>query len=50
MEIRVNNVISLELLREDHAQELFELTDLNREHLREWLPWLDFTKSASDTK
>jgi len=50
MEIRVNNDISLELLREDHAQELFELTDLNREHLREWLPWLDFTKSASDTK
>lgn len=49
MEIQVTNDISLELLREDHAQELFELIDLNRQHLRAWLPWLDFTKSVSDT-
>ena len=50
MNIRIDDNISLELLREDHAQELFELTDLNREYLREWLPWLDFTKSVSGTK
>ncbi len=49
MDIRVDNEISLELLREDHAQELFELTDSNREYLRKWLPWLDFTNSVSDT-
>jgi ribosomal-protein-serine acetyltransferase len=30
--------------------ELFELTDRNREFLRQWLPWLDTVTSASDTK
>lgn len=50
MKIRVTNEISLELLCDDHAQALFELTDLNREYLREWLPWLDVTKSVEDTK
>ena len=50
MKIQVNDRISMELLREDHAQELFALTDSNRKHLREWLPWLDFTNSITDTK
>jgi hypothetical protein len=29
------------LLEERHAQRLTDLTDRNREHLREWLPWVD---------
>jgi ribosomal-protein-serine acetyltransferase len=32
------------------ADELFALTDRNRAFLREWLPWLDFTKTADDTR
>jgi ribosomal-protein-serine acetyltransferase len=27
------------LLEERHAQELTDLTDRNREHLRKWFPW-----------
>lgn len=32
------------------AEELFALTDRNRAFLREWLPWLDHTKTADDTR
>lgn len=31
------------------AEELFALTDRNREFLREWLPWLDETKTTEDS-
>src|SRR5271166_3262004 len=39
----------LRLLREEDAEELFLRNDQNRDHLRQWMPWLDETKSASDT-
>ena len=39
----------LRLLREEDAGELFLRNDQNRDHLRQWMPWLDETKSASDT-
>ena len=42
--------ISIEQLAIDHAQELYDLTEANREYLREWLPWLDAIQSSSDTK
>ncbi|MGJ8656754.1 MAG: GNAT family N-acetyltransferase [Akkermansiaceae bacterium] len=32
------------------AQELFTLTTQNRQFLRQWLPWLDETKTLDDTK
>src|ERR1700688_1749426 len=41
--------LTLRLLREEDAQELFLRNDQNRDHLRQWMPWLDETKSASDT-
>ena len=31
------------------AAELFALIDNNRARLREWLPWLDFNKTAEDS-
>jgi ribosomal-protein-serine acetyltransferase len=37
-----------ELALED-ADELFALVDANREHLRQWLPWLDRNTSAEDS-
>ena len=40
----------LRLLEERHAQELFELTDRSREHLRPWTPWLDSVKTAEDSR
>jgi len=39
----------LRLLKEEDAEELFLRNDQNRGHLRQWMPWLDETKSASDT-
>jgi hypothetical protein len=41
--------LTLRLLREEDAQELFMRNDQNRDHLRQWMPWLDETKSATDT-
>ena len=42
--------ITLEKLNLNHTQELYELTELNREYLKQWLPWLDQIKSSSDTR
>jgi ribosomal-protein-serine acetyltransferase len=39
----------LRLLKESDAEELFLRNDQNRGHLRQWMPWLDETKNASDT-
>ncbi len=33
-----------------HAEELFAVTNANREHLRLWLPWVDHTKSVDDSR
>jgi len=49
MNIRIDNQLTMELLHEEHARELFTLTDINREYLRNWLPWLDLTNSIEDT-
>jgi ribosomal-protein-serine acetyltransferase len=41
--------LKLRLLGEEDAEELFLRNDQNRGHLRQWMPWLDETKSPSDT-
>jgi ribosomal-protein-serine acetyltransferase len=46
--LKVTDEIELKLVEEQHAQEIFNLTDANRRHLREWLPWLDQTRSVTD--
>jgi len=46
---RLDRRAELRMLEPRHADELFALTDRNRERLREWLPWVDGTKSADDT-
>jgi len=38
----------LEFLRPTHVEELFELVDSNRDHLRPWLPWVDQTRGPSE--
>jgi ribosomal-protein-serine acetyltransferase len=48
--LRVDDEVSLELAEMHHAQELYDLTDRNREHLRPWMPWEPMTKSVEDTK
>ncbi|MFQ5602683.1 MAG: GNAT family N-acetyltransferase [bacterium] len=46
---KINSDINLRILETRHAEQLFSLTDCNRAYLREWLPWLDSTKSVEDT-
>ncbi|MEX1215547.1 GNAT family N-acetyltransferase, partial [Saccharospirillum sp.] len=46
----ISEAIELQLLSKDHIDDLFGLVDANREHLREWLPWVDSNRSSVDTK
>ena len=39
----------MRLLEPHHASALFALTDKNREYLRKWLPWIDYTQSEDDS-
>jgi ribosomal-protein-serine acetyltransferase len=48
--IRVDDEVFLRLNEERHADEIFRLSDENREHLRPWMHWIDATKSADDTR
>lgn len=45
--LRVDNEIKLELFQPQHAHELFRLVDMNRHHLRTWLPWIDDATSPA---
>jgi ribosomal-protein-serine acetyltransferase len=47
---RIDDSTKLSLVEERHANELFALTDRNRAHLRQWLPWLDSVTTVSDTR
>jgi ribosomal-protein-serine acetyltransferase len=40
----------LRLLEERHGEQLADLTDRNREHLRAWLPWVDADRTVEDSK
>jgi ribosomal-protein-serine acetyltransferase len=39
--LKVDNEIELQLFQQQHALRLFQLVEENRDHLREWLPWVD---------
>lgn len=46
---RLDDDTELRLLEREQADELFALVDDNREYLRQWLPWVDDTKSVEDS-
>lgn len=46
----LDDEVKLSLSIPQYAEELFELTDKNRDFLKEWLPWLDTVTKPSDTK
>ena len=48
--ITIDGDLSLQLLEERHAEELFALVDRNRSYLREWLPWLDENTSVEASR
>jgi ribosomal-protein-serine acetyltransferase len=45
---KVDEEIVIELFQQHHKEELFELVDANRNHLRKWLLWVDKRKSPED--
>ena len=45
MQLLVENTIKLELLKAEHCLPLYALISDNREHLREWLSWVDQMKN-----
>ncbi|MBD8026210.1 GNAT family N-acetyltransferase [Ureibacillus sp. Re31] len=47
---KLNDELEIRLLEIRHAEELYHLTNQSRTYLREWLPWVDFTKDVDDSK
>ena len=47
---KVDDEISLKLVEVKDAERIFQLTEESREHLREWLPWLDYNTKLEDTQ
>ena len=43
------SAIEIRLLEEQHTDELFRLIEANRASLRQWLPWLDWSRTPADT-
>jgi len=48
--IKINNDLSLVIPSLACAPEIFDLIDKDRDHLRAWLPWVDSTVTAEDTR
>ncbi|MCA9040658.1 MAG: GNAT family N-acetyltransferase [Planctomycetaceae bacterium] len=46
----VNDQIQLHLTHPHQTEELFALTDRNREFLKQWLPWLDKVQGPEDSR
>ncbi|GAF11518.1 ribosomal-protein-L7p-serine acetyltransferase [Bacillus sp. JCM 19046] len=45
---KVNDQIELELMQHHHKGELYDLIDSNRQHLRQWMLWVDKRNAVSD--
>lgn len=45
----IDDELELRLINIQDSDEFFSLIDTNRGYLREWLPWVDSTKSPEDT-
>lgn len=46
---KIDKEVSLRMLKEDDAEEFYNLTIGSKEHLREWLGWLDNIRGVKDT-
>jgi len=50
MILTVNSDIKLKLLELSDANDIFRTIDSQREYMRKWLPFVDFTKEVTDTR
>ncbi|MBP1157401.1 MULTISPECIES: GNAT family protein [unclassified Paenibacillus] len=46
----VDHEVQLKLLEPGDAEVMFRLTNANRSYLREWMAWIDSTKSSQDSR
>ena len=46
----IDDDLSVRLLEERHAPELYALIDANREHLSRWFPWVERTTEVAHTR
>ncbi|CDQ20494.1 ribosomal-protein-serine acetyltransferase [Halobacillus karajensis] len=49
-EYKIDEELSLKMIDHQDAEELFDLSDRSRDHIRTWLPWINFTKEVEDTR
>lgn len=48
--LRIDDDVSLRLLEERHAEDLFAVIDANRDHLSRWFDWIDRTTAVEHTR
>jgi len=48
--IRIDDDTDLRIYEERHAQEVAELVNQNRAYLRQWLPWVDNSRTVEDSR
>ena len=48
--IRIDEETELRIYEERHAREVAELVDQNRAYLRQWLPWIDNSRTIEDSR
>ena len=46
----VDNEIQLKLITQQDAEEIFAFVDRSRDYLRQWLGWVDHTKTVEDSR
>jgi ribosomal-protein-serine acetyltransferase len=49
-DIVIDSTLELRVRQTEDAAAIFVLIDKNRNYLKEWLPWVDSTKSVKDTE
>jgi ribosomal-protein-serine acetyltransferase len=47
---KITSEVEIRLTLPHYAEEIFAVTDENREFLRQWLPWLDGAKDSDNTR
>jgi len=46
---QIDEYLELRLVEKCYAQTIYDVCDQNREHIGEWLPWIEDTQSVDDT-
>src|SRR6516225_760534 len=50
LRIIIDEETDLRIYEERHAQEVTRLVDQNRAYLRQWLPWVDNSRTVEDSR